>query len=181
MLNNDLGFKNKVNPEVIAGLADFLRIRGRFKEIELEDTERQVGIIAKPLFPDSAALIAYTTPRNESVIVEIQGSNSNILQEECINFLNLHDLKLNEVQTFFNLPDEVTVIIQGSPSSPYDQKVNIIRETLQNIKKEIAPPKIRMNFILQKLKTPGLMKTLNKSVNSSVVSKPSKIMKRTKR
>ncbi|MFX1538287.1 MAG: hypothetical protein ACFFDI_29205, partial [Promethearchaeota archaeon] len=161
MLNNDLGFKNKVNPEVIAKLADFLRIRGRFKEIEIEDTERQVGLIARPLFPESAALIAYTTPRNESIIVEIQGSNSNILQEECTNFLDLNDLKLNEIQTIFSLPDETTVIVKGPPSPPYDQKVLIIWEIIQNTRKEISPPKIRMHFILKKLKSPGVTKTLN--------------------
>ena len=181
ILNNELGFKNKVNPEVMARLADFLRIRGRFKEIEIEDTDRQVGIIAKPLFPDSAALIAYTTPRNESVTVEIQGSNLNILQEECINFLNIHNLKLNEIQTFFSLPEETTVIIKGSPSSPYDHKVKMIQEIIQNTNKEIAPPKVRMHFILQKLTSAGFARTLNRPVNSSVVSKPSKIMKRTKR
>ncbi|MFX1251229.1 MAG: hypothetical protein ACFFCZ_06450 [Promethearchaeota archaeon] len=171
----------KINPSTLSSFADFLRIRGRFKDIQVDERDRQIIVTAEPLFPEQPSLTAYTTPGHDSLILEIRGTNIDFLKDESLSFFFNEDLELIENSVIFSLPnDQIEIMVRGSDSLAYEETRRIIYEVLRNSERDPIIPRTMCRFIRKKVvdASEESDRHIRPVVDSHVSNAPSRIMKR---
>ncbi len=171
----------KINPSTLSSFADFLRIRGRFKDIQVDERDRQTIVTAEPLFPEQPSLTAYTTPGHDSLILEIRGTNIDFLKDESLSFFFNEDLQLVENSIIFTLPnDQLEIMVRGPDSLAYEETRRMIHEVLSNSERDPIIPRTMCRFVRKKVAHPpeASDRQFRPAADSHISNAPSRIMKR---
>ncbi|MHA1976152.1 MAG: hypothetical protein ACW98F_00820 [Candidatus Hodarchaeales archaeon] len=121
---------------VINDFVNFLKARGRFREIEFIDN----SVHATPRIPDFPSIIFYieetrSEPKQQQYILEIHGNESSVMNREIREFFSLNKLNVRNIRSKFHLKTDseegITCEVTGIGTS-YDSFTEQI-QTLFNI------------------------------------------------
>ena len=109
---------------VLNDFVNFLKARGRFREIEFIDN----SVHATPRIPDFPSIIFYieetrSEPKQQQYILEIHGNESSVMNREIKEFFSLNKLNVQKIRSKFHLTTDteegITCELAGFGSS-YD-------------------------------------------------------------
>jgi predicted transcriptional regulator len=107
---------------VLNDFVNFLKARGRFREIEFIDN----SVHATPRIPDFPSIIFYieetrTEPKQLQYVLEIHGNESSVMNREIREFFNLNKLNVQKIRSKYHLisetDEEIICEVTGMGSS----------------------------------------------------------------
>ncbi|MHA2154460.1 MAG: hypothetical protein ACXABU_03910 [Candidatus Hodarchaeales archaeon] len=180
---------------VLNDFVNFLKARGRFREIEFIDN----SVHATPRIPDFPSIIFYieetrSEPKQQQYVLEIHGDESSVMNREIREFFSLNKLNVQKIRSKYLLKTEseegITCEVAGiGPSfDSFAEKIqslfNVAEVTLEKTQKTLIfgsesvkkeEPKLKRPSQLSsdsKLSTKQIKPTIS-PVMSAVKSKPS--------
>ncbi len=180
---------------VLNDFVNFLKARGRFREIEFIDN----SVHATPRIPDFPSLIFYieetlTEPKQQQYVLEIHGSESSVMNREIKEFFSLNKLNVQKIRSKFHLKteieEEITCEVTGIGSSfdSFSEQIqalfNVAQVTIETTQKTLIFGSESTTKIAPRTKRPSQVSSTSKistkqqkptisPVISSVKSRPS--------
>jgi DNA-binding MarR family transcriptional regulator len=109
---------------VLNDFVNFLKARGRFREIEFIDN----SVIATPRIPDFPSIVFYieetrTEPKEQHYVLEIHGNESSVMIREIQEFFSLNELEIQRIRVKYHLKteleEELKIEVEGI-KSPFE-------------------------------------------------------------
>lgn len=118
---------------VLNDFVNFLKARGRFREIEFIDN----SVHATPRIPDFPSLVFYIEENRleQDYTLEIHGAESTVMNREIGEFFNLNQLSLRKIRVKYSLTTETgdSLIVEAEGiGSPFDTLTHQIITLLDN-------------------------------------------------
>lgn len=126
--------------------ANFLRLRGRFRDISFNEEDRITQVIASPLFPQMPELKASIQEGSTSISVEINGDEPEYLQEESTNFFDSANMGLQLMEKIFGLEQGIEVTIKGTGEF-YEKVCDNVVESLGDTSIERQTTRLTFNLV----------------------------------
>ena len=112
--------------EILSEYANFLRMRGRFKDIEFEESDGDSILVAHPLYDDQRVEARFDH-RSQMVQIGIAGIEPAYLIRETSNFFKMYGLEVREEALYIRVFDDVEVSIRGSGNQFKDLREELKR------------------------------------------------------
>jgi len=112
---NRIGFNLYRQNTVLNDFVNFLKARGRFRDIEFIDN----SVHATPRIPDFPSLVFYIeeTRSEQQYILEIHGNESTLMNREIQEFFQINQLNLQKIKNKLFLTSEenesLTIEVEG--------------------------------------------------------------------